>query len=489
MKSLKVRAIQGSMWVLLGFGGNQVLRLGSNLVLAWLLFPEAFGLMALVYVFMGGLRMFSDVGIRGSILYHRRGDDPEFLNTAWTVQIIRGFVLWIFSCLLAIPVMKLYGEPMLGQLLPVAGLTAIIAGFNSTAIYTLNRQVALGRIALLDVISQTVGIVVMISWALLQPTVWALIAGALTGAAVKMVLSHAILANYRNHLHWDVATIKSLFRFGKWIFLSTIATYLSTNIDRLLLGTLVPLALLGVYQIAWIFAMLPSRIGGKLAQAVLHPALAECGRQDPLAFASRFQKARQPILSIGLVASLAVALLAPAFFGYLYDERYADARWIAQLLSIAVWFTFLQTSADRALLALGDSRSSAMANACKCIGTAAGSVLGFWLADVRGLVLGIAVGNMVGQVAVQWLLARHAIYIFWTDVIYTTLFGGLFLLGVVAPKIVSSVVKSIPTEFVQLMISVLVLTVVGILVGWSIFTRIWSVRPDGVSQPVSAESV
>ena len=140
-----------------------MLRLGSNLLLAWLLFPEAFGLMALVNVFMHGLQMISDTGIRGSILYHRRGDHQSFLDTAWTVQIVRGIVLWICSCLIAIPVMMLYGEPMLGQLLPVAGLTAIIAGFNSTALFTLNRRVALGRITLLDVLSQVASISVMVS--------------------------------------------------------------------------------------------------------------------------------------------------------------------------------------------------------------------------------------------------------------------------------------------------------------------------------------
>ena len=82
--SLKTLAIQGSVWIALGYGGSQVLRLGSNLLLAWLLFPEAFGLMALVNVFMHGLQMISDTGIRGSILYHRRGDHhllENFLNS------------------------------------------------------------------------------------------------------------------------------------------------------------------------------------------------------------------------------------------------------------------------------------------------------------------------------------------------------------------------------------------------------------------------
>lgn len=72
---------------------QQLIRLGSNLILTRLLFPEAFGLMALVQTFMTGLAMFSDIGIGPSIIQNRRGEDPDFLNTAWTIQIGRGVML------------------------------------------------------------------------------------------------------------------------------------------------------------------------------------------------------------------------------------------------------------------------------------------------------------------------------------------------------------------------------------------------------------
>ncbi len=92
--SLRGLALRGSIWTLGGYGASQVLRLAGNLVLARLLFPEAFGLSALVGVFMVGLAMFSDVGIGPSVIRSHRGDDADFLNTAWTIQVIRGLVLW-----------------------------------------------------------------------------------------------------------------------------------------------------------------------------------------------------------------------------------------------------------------------------------------------------------------------------------------------------------------------------------------------------------
>ena len=99
--SMATRAIHGSLWTAVRFGAEYGLRMISSLILTRLLVPEAFGLMALISVLMTGLAMFSDMGISSSVVQSKRGDDPAYLNTAWTLQVIRGFVLWIFAALFA----------------------------------------------------------------------------------------------------------------------------------------------------------------------------------------------------------------------------------------------------------------------------------------------------------------------------------------------------------------------------------------------------
>ncbi|MAO27784.1 MAG: polysaccharide biosynthesis protein, partial [Roseovarius sp.] len=92
---LMARLMRSGSWVLIGYGGSQAIRLASNLILTRLLFPEAFGLMALVSVVTVGLMMFSDVGVGPSIAQSKRGDDPAFLDTAFSIQILRGALLWL----------------------------------------------------------------------------------------------------------------------------------------------------------------------------------------------------------------------------------------------------------------------------------------------------------------------------------------------------------------------------------------------------------
>jgi O-antigen/teichoic acid export membrane protein len=143
-ESLTGRATRGATWAVLGFATSQVLRLGGNLILTRLLFEEAFGLMALVQVVQQGLGLFSDIGIGPSIVQNKRQDDA-FLNTAFTLQAARGVVLTLVGVALGQPVAAFYGEPELAYLLPFVSLTAFIAGFNSTRVFTLSRELSLGR--------------------------------------------------------------------------------------------------------------------------------------------------------------------------------------------------------------------------------------------------------------------------------------------------------------------------------------------------------
>ena len=150
------RAMRGSLWTIAGFGGGQVLRLGSNLILTRLLAPNAFGLMALINVFIICLEMLSDIGVHAAIIHNKRGDDPEFLRTACTIGVIRGVLLWIVSCLIAWPVAVFYNEPRLMLMIPISGLIVLIMGFQTRALAQHNRHMNLERLTVLQLVAQAI---------------------------------------------------------------------------------------------------------------------------------------------------------------------------------------------------------------------------------------------------------------------------------------------------------------------------------------------
>ncbi|HAA27014.1 MAG TPA: polysaccharide biosynthesis protein, partial [Cyanobacteria bacterium UBA8553] len=239
MSSLRKKAIQGTIWTIAGYGASQVLRLGSNLILTRLLLPEFFGLMALVNVFIIGLNLFSDVGLGPSIIQNKRGDDPDFLNTAWTIQVMRGVVLWLGSLLIAWPISHFYAKPELLWLIPIVGLATLISGFDSTALLTLNRQLAVGKLAIFELMGQVISLIVMIVWAKFDPSIRALVAGTFVSAVFQLLWSHRLLPHQPNRFAWDKEAAQKIFTFGKWIFFSTALTFLASQADRLILGKLI----------------------------------------------------------------------------------------------------------------------------------------------------------------------------------------------------------------------------------------------------------
>ena len=116
-------------WTTFGYGAVQILRLISNVVLARLLAPPIFGLMAVVNTVRTGVELLSDVGILQNIVSNPKGDDPSFYNTAWTIQALRGIVLAACGLILSVPVARFFNHPELATILPVASVFFIFTGF------------------------------------------------------------------------------------------------------------------------------------------------------------------------------------------------------------------------------------------------------------------------------------------------------------------------------------------------------------------------
>ena len=273
MTSLKKRAYRGAIWTIAGYGMSQVVRFGGNLILTRLLVPEFFGLMAVVNTLRMGIELFSDIGISQSIVNSKRGDETAFLNTAWTLQIIRGWVIWLFCLILTLPVASFYEEERLLWLIPIVGLSSVFDGFSSVSLLTLMRRMNLGKSTLFELSVQVFTLVSLIAWAWFDPSIWALSFGVAIGAIYKMFGSHFLIPGYRNRFAWDKDAVKEILSFGKWMFMSSALMFASEQSDRLILGKLLSFQMLGVYTIAYTLANLPRQVIKQLSYKVIFPTI------------------------------------------------------------------------------------------------------------------------------------------------------------------------------------------------------------------------
>jgi len=391
--TLQSKVARGSLWAIVGHVGTQVLRLGGNLVLWRLLYAEAFGLMALVNVFMQGLAMFSDVGIGPSIIQSRRGEDPEYLNTAWTFQAARGLALFAVAVVAAGPVARFYHQDALASLIPVVGLGSLLMGFNSTKLFTVTRQIALGRLTVIDLFSQAIGLVVMLAWAFATRSIWSLVVGGIVCSLVRLVLSHAFLPGISNRLQWHRTSALSLIVFGRWIFVSTLLTFAAMQSDRLIFGKVVSMRMLGVYSIATIWAAFPTQILGQVFHSVLFPMLSRVHNAQA-DVASAYREARAPwLIAAGWLAACLISG-GPVLIRFLYDERAVEAGFIVQVLSVGGWFLALEMSNGSALLAAGKPKWLAAGGAAKLCGMVVLIPAGMLLGGFRGAVIGFAASEL-----------------------------------------------------------------------------------------------
>lgn len=390
-----------------GHGGSQLIRLAKSLILTRLLFPEAFGVMSLVWAVMYALAMLSDVGIGSAIIRDKRGDDPDFLNTAWTMQAIRGAVLWVAACLIAAPMAAFYREPDLAQLIPVAGLTALIAGFNSTALQSCRRHMQFGRIVLLELSNEALGFLVVALWAYFYPTVWALVGGALFTSLFFMLGSHAFLPGIRNRFRWESSSLRVLVGFGKWIFLSSMFTLLSVQGDRMLLGHYLDMAHLGVYSIAVMLSEAVQTLVIKINSGVLFPAYGNIVQRETHRLRSVVYRARLGVDVLLILPIATLMVLGSRVVDVLYDARYQDAGWMLQVLCVRLLMTPALTNSEVCLVALGYPQYAFVQNLCRAVWVLAGIPLGWSLMGIKGAVWAVALSEVPGVVVLWVGLARH----------------------------------------------------------------------------------
>lgn len=397
-----------SMWIVVNFACVQGLRFFTNLLLWRMMYPEAFGLMALVTSVLLALQMFSDVGLAPVVVRDPRGAEPRFLNTAWTIQLVRGAILWGAALVLARPMANYYDQPLLVEMIQVAGLSAFIDGFLSTRMLMAQRELRLARLTVLEVTSAVAAAVTMIVAAFFFQSPWVLVGGRLVRSAMLLTLSHTALPGVANRLCWDREAARRIIKFGSWVFLSTILAFGAVQSDRLVFGKLIPIDVLGVYSIAVALAAIPTLLVAPMARRMVFPHLSEqVNLGEPMA--PIYVRVRAPVLIV--VAWMIAGLIGsgPTAVVTLYGERAAAAGWMVQLLAFGGWFFAIRQMNNSPMLALGYPRWLAAANAAKVAGMLVLIPIGYSVFGFIGALWAYALADVVSYSVTLWALSQHGI--------------------------------------------------------------------------------
>ena len=408
--SLGDRAKQASMWSTIGFVGSQGIRLVANVILTWYVSPAVYGIMAMAQMYLMALEMFSDVGIGPNIVQNKHGDEPDFYNTAWTMAVIRGFVLFLLSCLGAYPVAMFFDQPILLWVIPACGFSSVIAGFHSTSLAIMNRHLDMMPSTIIDIAAQILTFAITFLWAKHHPTVWAMVVGTTCGYVFRCLVSHVIMPGHVNRFRWHRDHARSMIRFGKWIFLSTGVLFFVAQSDKIMQGKFETVERLGIYGIAVAFIGLAPTLIKRLSGVVLFPVLATVVRERPEDLPRVFRKVRLVLLVAGMAIILPMIIGGRVFIEYFYHPDFWDAGWMLQYLAAGAMVTAVCCSIGPLFFALGHTYvTPILMTSHLCLLVAAG-LIGHAVGGEKGFVIGIAMVELLNYPLYAYFLIKRKLW-------------------------------------------------------------------------------
>lgn len=347
---LRRRVARGVSWTLIDNWGRQVLGLVVFVIVARLLEPEDFGLVALAAVFVAFAQVFVDQGL-GDALVQRRQLTRSHIDTAFWVAVVSGALLTVAGVLLAGPTSSLLGQPALQPILQVLSITFLLTAFSSVQMALLKRELAFRSLALRTLFAVAGGGVVGILMAFAGYGAWALVGQQLAQGTLSVVALWTV-SPWRPGRQVSRAHFGELFSFGANVVGSDLLTWASRNIDNLLIGAFRGATELGIYAVAY---RILAAIGGLLvgmAKRVAFPSFSRL-QHDPQRMARAYIRVNRTAGAIIVPGFIGLALVATELTPVVFGTRWADSGPVAAVLFLVGPVLAMQTFSGSLLNAAG----------------------------------------------------------------------------------------------------------------------------------------
>lgn len=349
---MKDRLTRGVAWIA---GTRLIVNLvgfASTILLARLLLPADFGLVAIAMTIAAVLGSITELSLASALVHHDNPENRHF-DAAWTLNIARALLLAGLMAVMAYPVSRLYADPRLFEIILVMAASTLIGGFSNPKLIVFTRNLVFWQEFVMGVSQKLAGFVVAIAIALIYQSYWALIIGSAAAQLVSVVLSYVLLP-YRPRLQF--AGSRSLLAFSVWLTLGRIVNTVTWRGDQLLIGYLLGAKPLGFYTFGDNLAGLPTREAtGPIAQT-LFPAFARL-TGEPERLRAAYLRSQTLICAIALPIGCGFALVARPLVLAAVGEKWEPAIFIIQSLATIFAIQIVSSTLLPLALAMGETRA------------------------------------------------------------------------------------------------------------------------------------
>jgi len=326
---LTKRAVKASGWLLAARVVRKLLDMVKLIVLARLLTKGDFGLFGVVGMALTALHTFSQTGF-DQALVQRKDDIESYLDTAWTVQLIRALALGAILFFAAEPIAAFFNDMRAASLLKVMAFSVVIAGTANIGIVYFKKELQFKKIFILTITGAVVSVVVGVILAYKLRSAWALVWAVIASTSVNCALSY-FLHPYRPKLKFDREKAYTLMRYGGWVLAGTITIYFGSQLDYIFIGRVLGVSALGIYLMAYKISLLPITEFTYTVARIAMPSYAKL-QGNPNRIRRAYDRLFQLTTALSIPACVGTIMIAPQIIDILLGSKWQEAVLPLQIL-------------------------------------------------------------------------------------------------------------------------------------------------------------
>jgi O-antigen/teichoic acid export membrane protein len=399
--ALKTDISKGLKWETSNVVLHQLLSLFVFTTLARLLNPDTFGLMGLVFVYIGIVNMIAEQGIATSII-QRTNTDQLYNNTAFYLSLGLASALCLITTAISEVLARIFEEPELGTLIRWSSLALFFNSLSTVQSALLVKEFRFRELTIRTLLATIVGGIVGITMAYSGYGVWSLVAQQIT-VAISGSLFVCLISKYKPSLRFSERHFHDLIRVGLPIIGSNLLYCISTRLDQIFIGRFMGTSPLGIYVIAGKIPQMASAMTHQPIAKVALPALSQV-QDDKHRTCKLIYEGMELVAPIAFAIFTGLALVSHDVIDSFFGIKWQAASIPAALLSIYALITILQVFFHPALVAAGLMRKYFTISLFSIVGAATGCFIGIQF-SVNYLIIGL-IANGLAMTAPPLILLR-----------------------------------------------------------------------------------
>ena len=474
--SLDKQMAKGAIWMVLARLIDRSIGLVSTVILARLLLPADFGLVAMATAILAMLELLGTFGFDIALIQNPSATRRHY-DTAWTLNILLGVVIAAALLGIADTAAEFYGEPRLEPIITCLALAAFIQGFENIGTVAFRKEMRFNKEFNLLFAKKMVTFVVTIPLAIALRSYWALVVGIVVSRMASVVLTYW-LQEYRPR--FSLAARGELFHFGKWLVVSGLLNFLGNRSADFLVGKISGANELGLFNLSYEVSNLPTSDLIAPINRAIFPGYARKAA-DPASLKRSYLEVIALIAALGVPAGVGIAAVADLMVPVVLGPNWIKAVPVVVVLSFCGILLALKSNSHYVYLALGRPRIATLLGAIQVMLLLPMIALG----SARNGAFGVAIGYLIAQAVfspISLTVLRRALGLRFMDLFaafYRPFIAAAVMFGGV--RLVASGFDTTPYDGVALIVPLLACVAAGLGLYVVVLYLLWMIagKPKG----------